>query len=221
MNNDNEIGACAFLLCKASIRIPLSKIRPTNPLRNTPEPKADYPIVVVNGKDGYYYILDGNHRWYYSYLNRGGTYEIETWVLEEGDQIRIKGNPLPWPLEMWVKGKCNLNTLTESAIEAHYSKDQDTSKKPGRHRKESVEKLRNEQISPILEKSAIGAIVDCRDKRQLALTRVQVVLRLIKGDITIGQAEEETKVDARAINRWYRSFLQAGTNALERESDEI
>ena len=107
----------SWLKGKGVVRVPLAKIRPTNAVKSDNRKVDVSPILLIKAPDSYYYIADGNHR-FYATLYAQKSNSIEGWVLEEGDQQRLRGNPLPTPLKQWKRGFADLADLCNMAQDA-------------------------------------------------------------------------------------------------------
>jgi hypothetical protein len=104
---------------KKLIPIPVAKIIPTNTMDWGIKKIVDSPICLVkDAAEDCYYIADGNHRFFTKLLVQK-IKSINAWVLEEGDQERLHGNPLPTRLEDWRDGSINLQELCTMAERAY------------------------------------------------------------------------------------------------------
>ncbi len=115
----DRISTRTRVKAKKLVPIEVGKIRPTGPMDWDIKEIRYSPICLI--KDFHhdcYYIADGNHRFFTKLLVHKSKF-INAWVLEEGDQQKIHGNPLPTRLEDWKKGDINLNDLCLMAREAH------------------------------------------------------------------------------------------------------
>ena len=104
---------------KKLIPIQVTKIIPTNAMDWGIKKIIDSPICLIrDAEEDSYYIADGNHRFYTKLLVQK-IKSINAWVLEEGDQKRLHGNPLPTRLEDWKNGSINLQELCIMAKKAY------------------------------------------------------------------------------------------------------
>lgn len=104
---------------KKLIPIEVIKIRPTGPMDWSIKRIVDSPICLIRDpEEDYYYIADGNHRFFTKLLVQKIEL-INAWVLEEGDQRRIHGNPLSTMLQDWKDGFISLKNLFYKAREAY------------------------------------------------------------------------------------------------------
>ena len=101
------------------ILVSVRKIRPTNPpthVRSVRE--AEYsPILLVKAADKYFYIVDGNQR-FFNNISLSPRF-LEAWILKEDDRQKVYGNPLPKYVKQWKEGRINLKTLTIMAKAAY------------------------------------------------------------------------------------------------------
>jgi hypothetical protein len=110
---------------KKLIRIPVVKIRPTNAMDWSIKKIIDSPICLIrDAEEDCYYIADGNHRFYTKLLVHKSKF-INVCVLEEGDQERLYGNPLPTRLEEWKNGSIDLRELCIMARKAYKKNEYD------------------------------------------------------------------------------------------------
>ena len=49
---------------KGLVRVPLAKVRPTNTVKSEYRKAEVAPILLIKAPDSYYYVADGNHRFY-------------------------------------------------------------------------------------------------------------------------------------------------------------
>jgi hypothetical protein len=104
---------------KKLVSIQVTKIKPTEPMDWSIKKIIDSPICLIkDAEEDCYYIADGNHRFYTKLLVQKIKF-INAWILEEGDQGRLHGNPLPTILQDWKDGYINLKQLFFKAREAH------------------------------------------------------------------------------------------------------
>jgi hypothetical protein len=103
---------------KGVVRVPLAKIRPTNTVDSNYRKVEMSPILLIKAPDSYYYVADGNHRFYSTLYAQGNNF-VEAWILEEGDQQRLHGNPLPTALRQWKRGFADLADLCNMAQDAY------------------------------------------------------------------------------------------------------
>lgn len=99
--------------------IPITKIRPTNTVSQEFKIIKFSPIIVIKADDDYYYIADGNHRFFVWLLTNKSLF-IPAWILEDGDQKRLIGDPLPTYLKEWKEGKIDLKNLCVLAKNAYF-----------------------------------------------------------------------------------------------------
>lgn len=104
---------------KKLIPIQVTKIRPTNAMDWSIKKIVDSPICLIrDAEDDCYYIADGNHRFFTKLLVQK-IESVKAWVLEEGDQQRLHGNPLPTILQDWKDGFISLKQLLYRARRAY------------------------------------------------------------------------------------------------------
>lgn len=108
---------------KALSLVPVERIRPTNPPdANAEARKIKYsPIVLVLAEDEFCYIVDGNHRFYSKLKKVSQSARTVAWIIEEGDEKRLTGNPLPRPLQDWKDGLISFQQLCSMAMLAWQS----------------------------------------------------------------------------------------------------
>ncbi len=73
------------------------------------------PIFLVCGVGGLCYVVDGNSRFYTSLFTRGPIDDIRAWILVEGDQSRVNGDPIPDEISDWKSGTTSLDRIVQRA----------------------------------------------------------------------------------------------------------
>ena len=113
---------------KKLIPIQVTKIRPTNTMDWGIKKIIDSPICLIrDDEEDCYYIADGNHRFFTKLLVQKIKF-INAWVLEEGDQKRLQGNPLPTNLKDWKDGRIELRDLFIMARKVYKRNEHDVNK---------------------------------------------------------------------------------------------
>jgi len=107
------------LIGKAPEQIRVKSIRPTDELSQDTRTLVYQPILLVRATLGRYYIVDGNHRFSRRLFRRDYQETIPAWVLKEGDQRQVRGNPLPEHVRDWKYGNITLAQLTSLAESAY------------------------------------------------------------------------------------------------------
>ncbi len=115
----DRIPTRSWIQGKPPILVRVDKIRPTN-LIGEIFPQTEYsPILLVKADDNYFYIVDGNHRFFKRVIS--GVQTLEAWILERSDRRRVYGygTPLPQYVREWKERVITLKELTDMAKEAY------------------------------------------------------------------------------------------------------
>ena len=119
MQSSHRISTRTRVKGKKLIPIKITKIRPTNAMDWGIKKIIYSPICLIRDpEENCYYIADGNHRFFTKLLVQKIEF-IKAWVLEEGDQRRLHGNPLPERLQHWKDGFISLQQLFYEARTAY------------------------------------------------------------------------------------------------------
>jgi len=155
--------------------------------------------LLVEADDGLYYIADGNHRFFKKLVFGGDPETIPAWVLEEGDQERVHGSPLPQHVREWKDGKITLSQLCVIAKNA-YEDVQEKVKKI----------LVNYKVEGAVETTAVMP----GDINQSAFTLTASVLRVLRGVTTIEQEAQELALPVEELASFYKCFIDGGREAI-------
>lgn len=183
--------------------VPIALIRPTNEVFPPDCRKISYsPICLVKDFDGFLYIVDGNHRFYKRVIFEKQSSEIPAWILRDGDQDRIEGNPIPGILKDWKTGH---TTLEEVARRARFQWVE----------WEGV----NPSLSPTLTigPEAIDPAGRTHTEKYPEWPRTrkfQLVLQLIMDELSIEEASQQYSLPVSTIEQWLHISLQAMRDAL-------
>ena len=113
---------------KKTVHVPVAKIKPTNTMNWEIEKVIMSPILLVrDDDDDSYYIVDGNHRFFATLCNRKSIF-ISAWVLEEGDQKKLRGDPLPTYVREWRDGLYDLREFCTMARNVYRRIESDVNK---------------------------------------------------------------------------------------------
>ncbi len=200
-----RIPTRSWIKGKGTEFIQVDRIRPTNPLIGNILKIKYSPILLIKANDGYYYIADGNHRFFKKLSARDQS--IESWILEEGDQCRIFGDPLPQYVRVWKEGVISLKKLADMAIEAY-------------------KEIRAE-VKPVLkywhptkgdtEKISKGVRgFEERDPDVLALSLFNSILKIIKETSTLEEQARVNKMNETDLIGLYKCFVEGGMKALRK-----
>jgi acetyltransferase-like isoleucine patch superfamily enzyme len=140
---------------KKTVRVPVAKIKPTNTMDWEIEKITFYPILLVkDDDDGSYYIVDGNHRFFTALCNPKSLF-ISAWVLEEGDQRWLRGEPLPTYVREWRDGLFDLRQLCLMARNVHRRIESDVNEDLNTCRKAAhqIERISEDELESILNQS--------------------------------------------------------------------
>lgn len=200
-----RIPTRSWIKGKRTVFIQVDRIRPTNPLIGSILKIKYSPILLIKANDGYFYIADGNHRFFKKLSAHGQS--MEAWILEEGDQCRIFGDPLPQYVRVWKEGVIGLKKLADMAMEAY-------------------KEIRAE-VKPVLEywHSAKGDSrgllkggrgFEERDHDVLALSLFNSILKIIKETSTLEEQAHVNKMNETDFVRLYKCFVEGGMRALRK-----
>jgi hypothetical protein len=119
MQSSHRISTRTRVKGKKLVPIQVAKVRPTNPMDWGIKKIIDSPLCLIrDSEEDCYYIADGNHRFFTKLLVQK-IESIKAWVLEEGDQQGLHGNPLPEVLQDWKNGFISLKQLFYMARAAY------------------------------------------------------------------------------------------------------
>jgi hypothetical protein len=178
----------SWLKGKRLVQVWLTKIRPTNTV-NLEDRQVEFsPILLIKAPDSYYYVADGNHR-FFATLNLQKNDFIDAWILEEGDQQKLHGNPLPTALKEWKRGIINLTDLCNLA--------QDAYNKLGRDVIEDL-KMRCEKQLTIL-----------------SLTLTNSVMTLIQEPSSLEIEAAKCAISEEELTSYQKCFIDAGIKAIK------
>jgi len=204
---------------KELTQIPVTKIRPTNAMDWSIKKIVDSPICLIRDpEEDCYYIADGNHRFFTKLLVQKIKF-IKAWVLEEGDQERLHGNPLPTRLEDWKNGDIDLHKLCLMAREAYNNNEYDINKDLelcGRNIKDDIKELESFVIKPekIQEIDLRNLASEEIDLRLLALTFAQSVLNLIEGKTSLKEEASVLNTSEEELSSLHKCFIDVGIEAI-------
>lgn len=176
---------------KNPMLIPIPLIRPTNLISEEKRKVSDTPIMLVEGGDGFFYIVDGNHRFYNRLLKKSNEKSLLAWIISENEKLEIKGEPLPTYMQEWVEGKLSLHQFTELAINAY--------------------KEIEGKISGLLEFHLKTTKVDIRNK---AFEIAASIMKILEGKTT--QQEESIKIEIsqEEMSSFQKCFIDGGIKAI-------
>lgn len=194
-------------LHKKPIYLPVWKIRPTDWGGYSIVRGRYSTIVVIQAEDNYYYILDGNHR-YFNKILIDNPRLLPVWVLEENDRSLLSGDPLPTNLQDWKNGFIGLKQLSEMAqrsyksIEAQVKNFLDANKSPTSPEAEISTQAPSMQISKSLKKFASGI--------------AESIIKILKNTSTLEQEAENCKISQEEFLEYYRVFIEGGIESIAR-----
>jgi len=193
---------------KGLVRVPLAKVRPTNTVNSDYRKVKVSPILLIKAPDAYYYVTDGNHRFFATLYAKKNNF-IEAWILEEGDQQRLHGNPLPTPLKEWKRGLIGLTDLCNMA--------QDAYKKLGIDVIEDL-KLRCRAVDN--EVGGVGSLdrhktPEERELTMLSLTLANSVINLIQGTSSLEMEAVKCTISEEELASYQKCFIDGGIKAIK------
>jgi len=215
----NRISTRTRVKGKNLVSIQVSKIKPTNAMDWSIKKIIDSPICLIrDAEKDCYYIADGNHRFFTKLLVQKIKF-LNAWVLEEGDQERLHGNPLPTRLEDWKNGVIDLHKLCLMAREAYNNNEYDIKKDLelcGRNIKDDIKELESFALSPkkIQEIDLKNLASEERDLKTLALTFAQSVLNLIEGKTSFKEEASVLNTSEEELSSLYKCFIDGGIEAI-------
>lgn len=198
---------------KETVSVQLSRIRPTNQVKGNVLGVKYLPILLAQADDGYFYIADGNHR-FFKRLLRGDT-ELAAWILEEGDQEDIVGDPLPQYVREWKEGMMSLEKLTQMAKEAY------------RNVRFDVESVIEDWYSETDDEGAMFASSrtarGCGDRVHDILISglFNSILKIMRGTSSIKEEAQMNRMGREQFSKIYRCFLEGGMDALEMKVERM
>ena len=184
---------------KAPGQVPVKRIRPTNEPSRDVRKEVFAPILLVGAEDGLYYIVDGNHRFFRKLVLGDYQETVPAWVLEEGDQNKVHGNPLPQYVREWKEGQISLSQLSMLARVAY----------------EGIEKQVKGMLTShkVLDAVETGARTPgSADQPAFALTTS--ALRVLRGVTTIEQEARELALPVEELASIYKCFIDGGRKAI-------
>ncbi len=189
--------------------VPVGKIRPTN-IAEGDVLKIKYtPILLVRAQHDFYYIVDGNHRFFKRLFTRNKT--LEAWVLEEGDQRKLCGDPLPQYVREWKEGIIDLKKLCVMAKTAYENIQSDIDRVL-----EYWRLTTGYDVKAVVPVEGVGASEE-RDLRTLTSFRlVNSILKVIKGTTSIEQESFTSKVNLEDLLSLYNCFIDGGIKAIRK-----
>jgi hypothetical protein len=198
---------------KETVYVQLVRIRPTNYPGGDVLGVRYLPILLLEADDGFFYIADGNHR-FFKKLVRGDT-EVEAWILEEGDQEDVVGNPLPQYVREWKEGKMSLEKLTQMAKNAYRNVQFD------------VESVIQDWYSETDDGRTLfdssRTVRGCGDRVHDVLISglFSSILKIMRGTSSIKEEAEMNRMGRVQFSKIYSCFLQGGMEALEMKVGRI
>ena len=171
--------------------IPIELIRPTNLISTEKRKASDTPIMLVEGVDGFFYIVDGNHRFYNKLLNKNDENKILAWIISESEKFEIKGDPLPTNMQQWVDGKLTLAQFTELAINAY--------------------KEIEGKISGLLEFHLKIPSVDAKNK---SLEIASAIIKILEKKNNSAKESERIEISQEEMSSYQKCFIDGGIKAI-------
>ncbi len=198
---------------KETVYVQLSRIRPTN------YPDGDVlrvkylPILLLEADDGYFYIADGNHR-FFKKLVRGDT-ELEAWILEEGDQEGTVGNPLPQYVREWKEGMMTLEKLTQMAKKAYSNVKCDV--------EPVIQDWYSESEDEGILFDSFRTVRGCGDRAHDILISglFNSILKIMRGTSSVKEEAPMNRMSRVQFSKVYSCFLQGGMGALEMRAERM
>jgi hypothetical protein len=191
----------AWVAGKTPGQIPVKRIRPTNTFARDVRGEEFAPILVVWADDGLYYIVDGNHRFFRKLVLGDYGESILAWVLEEGDQKRVRGNPLPQHVREWKDGQITLSQLCIMAKNAY----------------EDIEgKVKEILVSYKVLDAVDPVAITAGSVKQSAFDLTASVLRVLRGVTTIEQEARELTLPVEELASLYKCFIDGGREAIRK-----
>ncbi len=185
--------------------VSVEQIRPTNKAIIEDGRRIKYsPICLVEHNDGFFYIVDGNHRYYKKVMFEKEFPKIPAWILREGDQNRLVGNPIPSILAMWKVGRITLEKLGNMAQFESRKVNFSLVQAPPTQTGGKDKTIKPNHISQTRINS------EWPTHKKFAL-----VIELIKNEISIKMASKKYSLPIDTIEDWQHRSLQAIRDALE------
>jgi len=198
---------------KTPVLVPVVRIRPTNTVKGDAL-KVEYsPILLVSADDNYYYIVDGNHRFFRKIFFSDSTSRIPAWVLKEGDQESLHGDPLPQVLREWKERLINLEQLCTMAKNAYKGVANEVNSILESVSRTSKHGAHVEDIDHITYSDKYKGR-DIVDNRNLALALSGSILNLIKGTTTIQEESLANNISEEEMASLHKCFIDGGIKAL-------
>lgn len=180
--------------------ISMAKIRPTNLYSNKPNKISKLPIMLVEGGDGFFYIADGNHRFFNKLISNDDSQKnMLAWILSENEKKLVLGGPLPKYIKEWVEGKITLTELTNLAIS-------------------SFKEIEGKIIG-LLEFYLNKTNIICEEKnaKNMAFTISQAILNIFSGKTTIQKEIEILGISIENFSSFQKCFVDGGINSIYEE----
>jgi hypothetical protein len=199
----------AWLQGKPPELVKASIIRPTNLVLKSPHRTKFAPLVLAKGNDGYLYIIDGNHRFFHRLMSPGDKSQMPGWILAEGDQALLRGQPMPQFLSEWKEGLISLSQLTAMAEHAYLSIGGEADSMLGR-------------IHPDLAQSPFRQS-DCRSHSSYAkaLALSQLTIRIIKGDSDFRKEASLMGLLPEEVSSLYKCFIDSGVRGIQERLESL
>ena len=186
--------------------VPIQLIRPTEAVSPRDCRKIGYsPICLVKHSNGLLYIVDGNHRFHKKAYFEEDCSKILAWILREGDQDKIEGNRIPGILAEWKGGKITLEELAELA----YAEANPPRAKPKQVPPAPMANNRNKSVLPI------PAIQIRGNPEWPAPRKFELVIKLIKNELSMEEASRKYSLPRRTIEEWIHISIRAMREALQ------
>ena len=195
----SQTSTISRLVGRAPKQIPVKMIRPTDVLSRDIRKIAYEPILLVKADDGLYYIVDGNHRFFRKLVFGDYQETIAAWVLEEGDQVRVHGNPLPQYVREWKEGQITLQQLSRMAKAVNQSVEIQIKESQKRN------KVLRTPVKPL----------HAHDPLVLSSS----VIRVLRGVTTIEKEAQRVGLTVEQIRIIHKCFIDGGTKAIREKLD--
>jgi hypothetical protein len=200
--------------------ISIAKIRPTNLYSNKPKNVSKLPIMLVEGGDGFFYIADGNHRFFNKLVSNDDSQKnMLAWILSENEKKLVLGGPLPKYIKEWVEGKITLSELTNLAISSF---------------KEIEGKISGlieyylgigDKLEPQLVKKSMlflkrkipqktNIINEVNYAKDRAFNISQAILKIFRGNTSLQKEIEILDISIEDFSSFQKCFVDGGINAI-------
>ena len=207
--SSSRISTRTWVKGKKLIPIEVAKIRPTGPMDWDIKEIRYSPICLIRDVDNdCYYIVDGNHRFFTKLLVHKSKI-INAWVLEEGDQQKLRGNPLPTRLGDWKNGEMDFHELCLMAREAYKINEDDINRDFELCGRKTDEKEKFESF--VIKTTEIQNI----DLRNLAIDICCSILKIIEGKTSLEVEAIEKSMNGMELAKYYKCFIDGGIKAIE------